>query len=170
MPAESYAFSRGPRSAKRTEEQRSVLSSRKDYSCGMTFRRPFLFLLLACCGCHSVAPEAPLVGQWQFQQTEQLVCRPDGTVVEKIVQRPPQASERWLEVTSTQLITHHVRDPSYPGERRYAEARSYTRRDSTLWVVPSPEIDALPVRIRRLTDHQLTLWSKLGVPGAGGPQ
>ena len=133
----------------------------------MSYWYHFSFLLLVLFRCQSVPAEAQLVGHWQFQQMDQLVCLPNGTVVEKIIQRPPQSSERSLDVTATELIYHHVMgDKSYPGDSLYTVTLSYTRQDSTLWVVPYPGIEAGPVRIRRLTDHQLTLWSGSRQPGA----
>jgi hypothetical protein len=132
----------------------------------MTSWFAFSFLLLACSAGQPVSPEAPLAGRWQFQQTDQLLCLPNGTVVEKILQCPPQTSERWLEITATQLISHHARDRSFPDDTLYAVPRFYTRRDSTLLVSRHPGDDATPVRIRRLTDQQLSLWSEIRDPRA----
>jgi hypothetical protein len=125
------------------------------------------FLLLAFCACQSVPPEAPLVGKWRFQQQDQTIFLPNGTVVEKITHRPPQASYRSLDVTATDLVYYHaMRDKSFPGDSLYTVTRSYTRQGNTLLVVPYPGIEAGPVRIYRLTRQYLTLRSEVCLPGS----
>jgi hypothetical protein len=132
----------------------------------MTYQYSFLFLLLAFSTCQSVPPEAPLVGHWRFQQTDQTICLPNGTVVEKIKQQPPQASERSLDISATELVYHHMMDKSYPGDSAYTVTLSYTRQGNTLLVIPYPGIEAGPVLIHRLTSQQLILRSELRIPGA----
>lgn len=118
--------------------------------------------LIASCltmsACQSAPSSTPLEGHWQFERSEQIIYSPTGEVVEKIVQAPPQASERSLDVTDQELITHHVQtDKSYPGDSNYTVTRSYTRRNNTLFVVPAPGIEAGPVTISQLTEKHLTL-------------
>jgi hypothetical protein len=70
-------------------------------------------------------------------------------------------------VTDKELIAHHVQgDKSYPGDSTYTVTRSYTRQGNTLFVVPAPSLEARPVLITRLTEHQLTLHAQVRVPGA----
>ena len=124
------------------------------------------FLLLAFPACQSVPPEAPLVGHWRFQQVDQTIFLSNGTVVEKITHRPPQASYRSLDVTATDLVYHHAMgDKSFPGDSLYTVTRSYTRQGNTLLVVPYPGIEAGPMRIYRLSGQHLTLRSEERLPG-----
>jgi len=137
------------------------------YACRMNYRYCLPLLLLAFSACQSVPPEAPLVGKWRFEQQDQTIFLPNGTVVERITNRPPQASYRSLDVTTTDLVYHHaMRDKSFPGDSLYTVTRSYTRQGNTLLVVPYPGIEAGPVRIYRLTGQHLTLRSEVRLPGA----
>jgi hypothetical protein len=134
----------------------------------MRYQFGLLWLLLTFVGCGPASPEAPLLGHWRFEHQHQVHYRPDGTVLEASTQRPPQAQYRSLDITARALIYHHVlEDRSFPGDSTYTVTRSYTRQDSTLWVVPVPGIEASPVSIHRLTDQHLTLRvTQERVPGA----
>lgn len=134
----------------------------------MMYRFGWLWVLLFSSGCRPAPPGAPLLGHWRFQQQHQVIYQPDGTVLEASTQRPPQAQYRALDVTAHELIYHQVlEDRTFPGDSAYNVTRSYTRQDSTLWVVPVPGIAAGPVYIHRLTDHHLTLRvAQERVPGA----
>ncbi|HEX8326615.1 MAG TPA: hypothetical protein VF629_03665 [Hymenobacter sp.] len=134
----------------------------------MMYRFGLLWLLYSLSGCRPASSGAPLLGHWRFQQQHQVLYRPDGTVLEASTQRPPQAQYRSLDITPRELIYHHVlEDRSFPGDSTYTVARSYTRQDSTLWVVPVPGIEAGPVFLHRLTNQHLTLRvAQERVPGA----
>ena len=132
----------------------------------MTYWYSFLFMVFAFSTCQSVPPEAALIGHWQFKQADQTIYLPNGTVVEKITQRPPQSGQRSLDITATELIYHHAMDKSFPGDSLYTVTRSYTRQGNTLLVVPYPGIEAGPVLIHQLTGQQLTLRTELRTPGA----
>lgn len=126
--------------------------------------------LLAVGGCggakHS-ATQALLTGHWQLVRTVQRVHRASGEVAQVIRQTPPQASERFLDVTNRELISQHEQLIATKLSR-YSVARTYQRKGNTLFVYPVAGSEALPMTIKYLAANSLIIYSvtphKLGTP------